>query len=185
MLLAEFALLAGALALAIWGAERLTSLSAVLLRRQDTTDQLRIRGAFVLLAVFTMLAERLGLEVILGAFVAGALLVLVDRDQMVTHPQFRTKLEAIGFGIFVPFFFVASGLRFDLTALATSPATLVRVPLFLAALDVTRSMAQRARATITEVAGSHVTMISQPQVVTEVILNAVAGVGMAAAAGSR
>jgi Kef-type K+ transport system membrane component KefB len=106
----------------------------VLLRLQDTTDQIRIRGAFVLLAVFAALAERLGLEVILGAFLAGALLTLVDSNKMLTHPRFRTKLEAIGFGVFVPFFFVTSGLRFDLAALVASPATLARVPLFLAAL---------------------------------------------------
>ena len=138
VLLAEFTLLAVALTLAIVGAERLQRLSDVLLHLQDTTDQLRIRGAFVLLAVFAVLAERLGLEVILGAFLAGALLPLVDRDQRVTHPQFRSKLEAIGFGVFVPFFFVASGLRFDLAALARSPATLARAPLFLAALLVVR-----------------------------------------------
>jgi Kef-type K+ transport system membrane component KefB len=85
-----------------------------------------------------VLAERLGLEVILGAFVAGALLVLVDRDQTLTHPRFRAKLEAIGFGIFIPVFYVASGLTFDLSALVRSPATLLRVPLILAALLVVR-----------------------------------------------
>ena len=46
-----------------------------------------------------------------------------------------------------------------------------------AGTDVIRSMAQRAKATITEVAGSHVIMISQPQVVTDVILSAIAAVG--------
>jgi Kef-type K+ transport system membrane component KefB len=116
VLLAAFALLAGALALAIWGAERLRGLSDVLRRLQDRTDQLRTRRAYL----------------------AGALLALVDRDQMVTHPRFRTKLEAIAFGVFVPFFVVASGLRFDLTALTTSPATLVRAPVFLAALLLVR-----------------------------------------------
>jgi pimeloyl-ACP methyl ester carboxylesterase len=54
-----------------------------------------------------------------------------------------------------------------------------------AGTDVVRSMAERAGATITEVEGSHVIMISQPQVVTDVILRAVAAVGMADAVGSR
>jgi hypothetical protein len=54
-----------------------------------------------------------------------------------------------------------------------------------AGADVIRSMAQRAGATITEVEGSHVIMISQPQAVTEVILQAVAAVGQAAPVGSR
>ena len=42
--------------------------------------------------------------------------------------------------------------------------------------DVVRSMAQRAGAAITEVEGSHVIMISQPQAVTDVIRQAIAGV---------
>ena len=81
---------------------------------QDTTAEIRVRGALVLLVGFAALAEKLGLETILGAFAAGALLSLLDRDEMMTHPQFRLKLEAVGFGIFIPIFFVTSGLRFDL-----------------------------------------------------------------------
>ena len=46
-----------------------------------------------------------------------------------------------------------------------------------AGTDVVRSMAERAGATISEVEGSHVIMISQPQAVTDVILSAVAAVG--------
>jgi Kef-type K+ transport system membrane component KefB len=138
VLLGELALLALVIALVILRVERMGRLTAVLLRLQDTTDQIRIRGAFLLLAVFAALAERLGLEVILGAFLAGALLTLVDGDQKLTHPRFHAKLEAIGYGVFVPFFFVTSGLRFDLAALTASPATVARVPVFLAALLVVR-----------------------------------------------
>ena len=92
----------------------------MLLRLQDTTAQIRVRGAFVLLIGFVALAEHVGLEMILGAFAAGALLSLIDRDEAMTHPQFRLKLEAAGFGIFIPVFFVTSGLRFDLDALFAS-----------------------------------------------------------------
>jgi Kef-type K+ transport system membrane component KefB len=67
-------------------------------RLQDTTAQIRVRAAFLLLIGFTALAESVGLETILGAFAAGALLSLLDRDEMTTHPQFRLKLEAVGFG---------------------------------------------------------------------------------------
>jgi Kef-type K+ transport system membrane component KefB len=56
-------------------------------------------------------------ETILGAFMAGAILSLLDRDEQMTHPAFRRKLEAVGFGIFIPVFFVASGVNFDLDAL--------------------------------------------------------------------
>ncbi|MEA2168529.1 MAG: hypothetical protein QOF76_1829 [Solirubrobacteraceae bacterium] len=111
-----------------------------LTRLQDTTAQIRVRGAFVLLCGLVALAANLGLEVILGAFLAGALLTLVDRDQMMTHPQFRKKLEAIGFGVFIPVFFVTSGVRYDLDALTSSGSTLARVPIFLAALVVARGV---------------------------------------------
>ena len=137
VLLGEILVLGAVVTLVVVRVERLRPLAAVLLRLQDTTAQIRVRGAFVLLAVFAALTESLGLEVILGAFIAGTILTLVDRDVM-THPQFRAKLEAIGFGVFVPFFFVGSGLRFDLAALFASPSTLARVPLFLAALLVVR-----------------------------------------------
>jgi len=86
------------------------------------------------------LAAVLGLETILGAFIAGVILRLVDRDRMMTHPEFRQKLEAIGFGVFIPVFFVASGLQFDLAALFASPSTVLRVPLFLVALLLVRGL---------------------------------------------
>jgi hypothetical protein len=53
-----------------------------------------------------------------------------------------------------------------------------------AGTDVTRSMAERAGATITEVDGSHVIMISQPEAVADVILEAVGAVGSAAVGGT-
>ena len=61
-----------------------------------------------------------GSKTILGAFVAGALVGLIDRDQAMTHPQFRVKLEAIGYGFLIPVFFVASGVTFDLTRCSTT-----------------------------------------------------------------
>ena len=85
------------------------------------------------------LAETLGLEAILGAFIAGAIVSLVDRDQAMTHPEFRRKLEAVGFGFFIPVFFVTSGVRFDLDALTASASNLLMVPIFL------RRAARRAR----------------------------------------
>jgi Kef-type K+ transport system membrane component KefB len=122
------------------GAERSMRIHDDLLRLQDTTAQLRIRGAIVLLVAFAAAAEQLGLEVILGAFAAGAVLTLLDRDEVMTHPLFRRKLEAIGFGVFVPVFFVTSGLRFDLDALLGDPSNLAMVPVFLVALAVVRGL---------------------------------------------
>lgn len=140
MLLAFFLLLAFAIGIVIARTERLSLVSDALLRLQDTTAQIRVRGAFVLLVLFAALAERSGLEIILGAFVAGAILALIDRDQMMTHPEFRAKLEAVGFGVFIPIFFINSGLTFKLAALFSSPSTVARVPLFLLAILAVRGL---------------------------------------------
>jgi Kef-type K+ transport system membrane component KefB len=140
ILLGGFFLAALAFIVALTGAERWMRISKTLLRLQDTTAQIRVRGAFLLMIALVALAERLGLEVILGAFIAGAVLSIVDRDQQMTHPRFRVKLEAAGFGIFIPVFFVTSGLQFDLDALFGSASTIARVPIFLAALLVVRGL---------------------------------------------
>jgi Kef-type K+ transport system membrane component KefB len=126
--------------LAIVGVEHSMRLSRVLRRLQDTTAQIRVRAAFVLLIGFTALADQVGLETILGAFAAGAMLSLIDRDEAMTHPQFRLKLEAVGFGVFIPIFFVTSGVRFDLNALFASGSTVARVPLFLLAIYLARGL---------------------------------------------
>jgi Kef-type K+ transport system membrane component KefB len=140
VLLGLFGLFVIAVGVALLGAERSARISAALLRLQDTTAEIRIRGAFLLLTVFVVLAERLGLEAILGAFLAGAIVNLVDRDQMLTHPEFRQKLEAVGYGVFVPVFFVATGVSFELNALFVNATNLARVPIFLAALLVARGL---------------------------------------------
>ena len=57
-----------------------------------------------------------------------------------THPDFRRKLEAIGFGFFIPVFFVTSGVRFDLDALVADASNLAMLPIFLAALLVVRGL---------------------------------------------
>jgi len=137
VLLIAFAVLVAVSVLVVVLADRSMRLSDVLLRLQDTTAEIRVRAAVVLLVGFVVLAERFGLESILGAFMAGAVIGLVDRDSA-THPHFRTKLEAIGYGFLIPVFFVASGLRLDLRGLAESPSALLRVPLFLLALLVVR-----------------------------------------------
>jgi Kef-type K+ transport system membrane component KefB len=87
-----------------------------------------------------LLAEELGFEVILGTFIAGAIISLLDRDVVMTHPDFRRKLEAMGFGFFIPIFFVTSGVRFDLDALVADASNIAMVPIFLAALLVVRGL---------------------------------------------
>ena len=140
ILLVGFGLVVLLVGLAIAGVEHSLSLDRVLRRLQDTTAEIRVRAAFVLLIGFTALADTVGFETILGAFAAGALLSLIDRDKAMTHPELRVKLEAIGFGVFIPVFFVASGVRFDVHALLTSASTVARVPLFLLAIYLARGL---------------------------------------------
>ena len=121
-------------------AERSARISAALRRLQDTSAEIRVRGAFLLLIGMVALAEELGLELILGAFAAGAILNHLDMDNEMTHPEFRTKLAAVGFGVFIPVFFVSSGIRFDLDALFADAATIASIPAFLAALLVARGL---------------------------------------------
>jgi len=139
VVLGVFAGLVAATGLAMSGAARSMRLGQVLVRLQDTTAEIRVRFAVLLLVAFTALAERFGLESILGAFLAGAIVGLVDRDST-SHPHFRTKLEAIGYGFLIPVFFVTSGVRLDLAGLLHSPSALARVPLFLLALLVVRGV---------------------------------------------
>jgi Kef-type K+ transport system membrane component KefB len=126
--------------IAIAAGARVPSLSAALLRLQDTTAQIRVRGAFVLLMAFSILAQRFGLEAILGTFLAGMLLKLADRDDAMTHSHFHEKLTEAGFGFFIPVFFVASGLRLDAGALVSDSSTLLHVPVLVAALYVIRGL---------------------------------------------
>ena len=140
LLLGALALLAVVVFAVVSGAERSMRIRADLLRLQDTTAQIRVRAALLLFVGFAAVAEQLGLEVILGTFIAGAVISLLDRDEVMTHPDFRRKLEAMGFGFFIPVFFVASGVRFDLDALLADTSSLVMVPVFLAALLVVRGL---------------------------------------------
>jgi Kef-type K+ transport system membrane component KefB len=140
LLLGALVALAVAVAGALVGVRRSMRVSSVFLRLQDTTAQIRVRGALLILVGLGAAAAQLGLEVILGAFIGGALIATVDRDRAMTHPEFRRKLEAAGYGIFIPVFFVASGVRFDLDALTASTSAAVRMPLFLLALLAVRGL---------------------------------------------
>jgi Kef-type K+ transport system membrane component KefB len=139
-LLVAFLAFVVAVGVAVFGIERSRLLTDALLRLQDTTAEIRVRGAVALLTLFAALAARFGLESILGAFLAGATLTLVDRDQRMTHTLFRAKLQAVGFGVFVPFFFLSTGMGLDVRSLIQSPSTLARVPVFLGALLLVRGV---------------------------------------------
>jgi Kef-type K+ transport system membrane component KefB len=140
ILLAAFVGLLAVTFFVVRGAEHSRRIGDDLLRLQDSSAQIRVRAAMLLMVAFVALAEALGLELILGSFAAGALLALLDQDRRMTHENFRIKLEAIGFGLFIPVFFVTSGVRFDLSALVDTPSNLAMVPIFLAALLAVRGL---------------------------------------------
>jgi Kef-type K+ transport system membrane component KefB len=139
LFLGVFGVLVAVLALALGRVGRSMRLGEVLVRLQDSTAEIRVRLVILLLVAFVALAERFGLETILGAFLAGALVGLVDRDSA-THPRFRAKLDAIGYGFLIPVFFVSSGVGLDLRGLFEHPSALIRVPVFLVALLVVRGV---------------------------------------------
>ncbi|MEU9978870.1 cation:proton antiporter [Streptomyces sp. NPDC051014] len=139
VLLATFGLVVAGVGVTVWFAMRSRDLRGVFERLADTTAEIRIRAAVVLLVGFVALAEKFGLESILGAFLAGALIGFLDTDAS-SHPHFRVKLEAIGYGFLIPVFFVTSGIRLDLRGLFASPSALLRVVLFTVALLVSRAL---------------------------------------------
>ena len=116
---------------------RLTELIA---RLADTSAQIRVRLTILLVAWLALAAHALGFEAILGAFLAGLLVRALDPDPGTTHPLYPVKLDAVGYGLLVPVFFVTSGLTLDLTGLVAHPAALATVPAFLLALLVVRAL---------------------------------------------
>ena len=87
----------------------------------------------LLMIALLVVSESLKFDAILGSFLAGAFLSAVtDPGARGELGHVRHKLEGIGFGFFVPIFFVATGLSFPVDQLFTDWSTAVRVPLFLA-----------------------------------------------------
>lgn len=134
-----FAGIVGVVCLATAATARNMKVGRVLVELQDSTAEIRVRAAMVLLIAFAVVAERLGLESILGAFLAGAAVAALDKDPK-THPQFRVKLDAMGYGFLIPVFFVTSGMRLDVSGLLDSPGQLLRLPVYIAVLLLARGL---------------------------------------------
>lgn len=130
-LLLFLVLLAGFLAAAKIGQwmDRIPLLQRILRELSHATAQIHVRGAFALMVFWVVLAGALGVEVILGAFLAGAILSISTRGEKF---DLHEKLDAIGYGFFIPIFFINVGANFDLRALLASPAALVLLPLLIA-----------------------------------------------------
>ena len=104
----------------------------------NSTSQLPVRLAIMVLAILIAIAEKFGLDLILGAFTAGMIVSLGSKGKQ--GIRLIHRLEAIGYGFLIPMFFVTSGMHFDVQALAANPRALLRLPLFLLLLFAARSV---------------------------------------------
>ena len=104
-------------------------------RTFEASNQLAVRVTVVLIFGLVLLAGKLGLDVLLGGFVAGMIVRLALKGHELQI--FESKLTAVGFGFFVPFFFITSGMNFDLEALGSAEA-LAKLGLFVALFLVIR-----------------------------------------------
>lgn len=97
-------------------------------RTFEASSQLAVRLAVVLIFGLVALATKLGLDLLLGGFVAG----MIIRQALRGHELgvFESKLLAVGYGFLIPFFFVTSGMGFNLNVLIHDPTALLKLPLF-------------------------------------------------------
>jgi Kef-type K+ transport system membrane component KefB len=110
---------------------------AIIRQGQRATAQTTLRWSVVLLLGLLALAERFGLDVVLGAVLAGMVLrTWLRREDVDVHPL-EEKLDAVGYGIFIPIFFVTSGMTLDVPAMLKDP---LRVFVFLGLLLVVRGL---------------------------------------------
>ena len=107
-------------------------------RTLETSSQLAIRITVVAVFALATLAASLGLDLLLGGFVAGVIVRIALKGREVE--VLESKLTAVGYGFFIPFFFVVSGVNFDLSALTEDPLRLLELPLFLALFFVVRGV---------------------------------------------
>lgn len=107
-------------------------------RTLETSSQLAIRSAVVMVFTLAALAGSLGLDLLLGGFVAGIILRLALEGREVR--VLESKLTAVGYGFLIPFFFVVSGVNLNVEALIQEPVKLLEVPMFLALFFLVRGI---------------------------------------------
>ena len=108
----------------------------VLERTLEASSQVAVRITVLLIFSLVALASELGLDLLLGGFAAGMITRAALRGREVE--AFESKLTAVGFGFLVPFFFVTSGMNFDLDALVSSVGAMLKLPLFFGLFLIVR-----------------------------------------------
>jgi Kef-type K+ transport system membrane component KefB len=103
------------------------------------TTQVRIRQTMLILIGLVVAADGVGVEVILGALAAGAVVGAVRKRDEHTD-LYHGKIEAMGFGLFIPVFFVSVGMSFDVHSLTASTSNMLKIPMYLALLLLARGL---------------------------------------------
>jgi Kef-type K+ transport system membrane component KefB len=132
--------LVGVLAFALTAVPWLARSSAVrrIIREgQDATAQTTLRWAVVLLFLLLAIASRFGLDVVLGALLAGIVLRAWTRRFNMDTENLERKFDAVGYGIFIPIFFISSGMTLDLKAIGQDP---LRLLVFFGLLLIVRGL---------------------------------------------
>jgi Kef-type K+ transport system membrane component KefB len=117
---------------------RPTRIILLIERTMRQSAQLAVRLSWLVLVLLLYITARFGLDVILGAFAAGLVVGLVAQGHL--GDPLRTRLDAIGYGVFVPIFFVTSGMKLDVDALFEHTSTAVRLPVFLVLFLLVRGL---------------------------------------------
>ena len=107
-------------------------------RTLETSSQLAVRLAVVLVFGLVALAAELGLDILLGGFVAGMITRQALRKREVG--VLESKLTAVGYGLLIPFFFITSGMEFDLDALTGSAEAVLKMVMFVGLFLIVRGI---------------------------------------------
>ena len=132
--------LVGALALVLtvvpWLA-RSAAVQRIVTEGQESTGQVTLRWSMVLLFALLAVASRFGLDVVLGAVLAGMVLRGWTRHLSMDTASLEHKFDAVGYGLFIPIFFISSGMSFDLKSISQDP---LRLLVFFVLLIVVRGL---------------------------------------------
>jgi len=181
--------LVGALALTLTFVPRLARSAAVqrvVTEGQEATGQVTLRWSMVLLFALLAVASRFGLDVVLGAVLAGMVLRGWSRHLNMDTESLEHKFDAVGYGLFIPIFFISSGMSFDLKSISEDP---LRLLLFFVLLIVVRGLPsllvyRRALAPVQRLEMTFITATSLPLLIALAAIGEQDGVMLPATAAS-
>ncbi|AYU54782.1 monovalent cation:proton antiporter family protein [Staphylococcus debuckii] len=99
----------------------------------DGTTQIGVRACFALIILLVALAEGVGAENILGAFLAGVIVSLLGPDEDMVE-----KLDSFGYGFFIPIFFIMVGVDLNIPSLIKEPSILIIIPILIVAFLISK-----------------------------------------------